>query len=70
MIFFAIWDEIRNQSVFRIPDNIEVELVYALLFSLGYLSAIKIMDIKEHKMVSGYQINAGMGRLFDVKEID
>ena len=68
--FFAIWDEIRNQSVFRIPDNIEVELVYALLFSLGYLSAIKIMDIKEHKMVSGYQINAGMGRLFDVKEID
>lgn len=68
--FFAIWDEIRNQSVFRIPDNNEIELVYALLFSLGYLSAIKIMDMKEHKMVAGYQINAGMGRLFDVKEID
>lgn len=68
--FFAIWDDIRNQSVFRIPDNKEIELVYALLFSLGYLSAIKIMDIKEHKMVAGYQINAGMGRLFDVKEID
>ena len=68
--FFAIWDEIRNQSVFRIPDNNEIELVYALLFSLGYLSAIKIMDMKEHKMVAGYQINAGMGRLFDVKEIN
>lgn len=68
--FFAIWDEIRNQSVFRIPDNNEIELVYALLFSLGYLSAIKIMDMKERKMVAGYQINAGMGRLFDVKEID
>ena len=68
--FFAIWDEIRNQSVFRIPDNNEIELVYALLFSLGYLSAIKIMDMKEHKMVAGYQINAGMGRLFDVMEID
>lgn len=68
--FFAIWDEIRNQSVFRIPENNEIELVYALLFSLGYLSAIKIIDIKEHKMVAGYQINAGMGRLFDVKEID
>ena len=35
--FFAIWDEIRNQSVFRIPDNNEIELVYALLFSLGYI---------------------------------
>ncbi len=68
--FFAIWDEIRNQSVFRIPDNNEIELVYALLFSLGYLSAIKIMDMKERKMVAGYQINAGMGRLFDVKEIE
>lgn len=68
--FFAIWDDIRNQSVFRIPDNKEIELVYALLLSLGYLSSIKIMDIKEHKMVAGYQINAGMGRLFDVKEID
>ena len=68
--FFAIWDEIRNQSVFRIPDNNEIEIVYALLFSLGYLSAIKIMDIKDRKMVAGYQINAGMGRLFDVKEID
>lgn len=68
--FFAIWDEVRNQSVFRIPENNEIELVYALLFSLGYLSAIKIIDIKEHKMVAGYQINAGMGRLFDVKEID
>lgn len=68
--FFAIWDEIRNQSIFRIPDNKEIELVYALLFSLGYLSAIKIMDIKERKMVAGYQINAGMGRLFDVKEIE
>ena len=68
--FFAIWDEIRNQSVFRIPDDNEIELVYALLFSLGYLSAIKIMDMKERKMVAGYQINAGMGRLFDVKEIE
>ena len=68
--FFAIWDDIRNWSVFKIPKNNEIELVYALLFSLGYLSAIKIMDTKEHKMVPGYQINAGMGRLFDVKEVN
>ena len=68
--FFAIWDDIRNWSVFKIPKNNEIELVYALLFSLGYLSAIKIMDTKEHKMVPGYQINAGMGRLFDGKEVN
>ncbi|MBE6987973.1 MAG: phosphatase [Ruminococcaceae bacterium] len=68
--FFAIWDEIRNLSIFRTSNNSDVQLVYALLFSLGYLSSIKIMDIKEHKMVSGYQINAGMGRMFAVKEID
>ena len=68
--FFAIWDDIRNWSVFKIPKNNEIELVYALLFSLGYLSAIKIMDTKEHKMVPGYQINAGMGRLFDVQEVN
>lgn len=68
--FFAIWDKIRNLSVFRISDSNEDELVYALLHSLGYLSAIKIMDMKNCKMINGYQINAGMGRLFDVKEID
>ncbi len=68
--FFAIWDNIRNLSVFKIPDDNEVELLYALLFSLGYLSAIKIMDIKARRMVAGYQINAGMGRLFAVKEFE
>lgn len=67
--FFAIWDNIRKLSIFKIPDDERIELVYALLFSLGYLSAIKIMDIKDDKMVAGYQINAGMGRLFSVKEI-
>lgn len=67
--FFVIWDEIRNQSVFKIPEDRATELVYALLHSLGYLSAIKIMDIKEHKMVAGYQINSGKGRLFGIKEI-
>lgn len=68
--FFGIWDNIRTLSVFKIPDDEETELVYALLFSLGYLSSIKILDVKAHEMVAGYQINAGMGRLFAVKEID
>lgn len=68
--FYAIWDKIRSLSVFEVPDDNEIKLVYALLHSLGYLSAIKIMNEKKHEMVAGYQINAGMGRLFDVKGIN
>lgn len=67
--FFLVWDEIRNRSVFKSSNNIGIELVYALLLSLGYLSYVKVSDTKTNKMVAGYQVNAGMGRLFDAKEI-
>lgn len=68
--FFEMWDNIRNHSVVIIPYDDKAELVYALLFSLGYLSAVRIMDSSDGKMVDGYQIKAGMGRIFAVKEND
>jgi hypothetical protein len=39
-----------------------------LLHSAGYLSKIKIFDSKIDDMVSGYQVNSGLGRVLKLKE--
>lgn len=66
---YAIWDDIRARSVFAENDSNEIEkLVYGLLYATGYLSRIKINDSKTNSMVSGYQINAGLGRVLAFKE--
>ncbi len=67
--FYSIWDNIRNNGVFRTPEELSKEvLVFGLLCSLGYLSAIRILDSKSNRMLSGYQINEGSGRVFSLKE--
>ncbi len=61
---YAIWDNIRIQSVFSISDANEIEkLIYGLLYATGYLSKIKIFNAKLNCMEDGYQINAGLGRV-------
>jgi O-acetyl-ADP-ribose deacetylase (regulator of RNase III) len=61
---YMIWDDIRVNSVFAEKDADDaVKLVYGLLYAAGYLSKIKIYDPKAECMVSGYQINSGLGRV-------
>lgn len=66
--FFMIWDEIRSYSVFEASDEKDKYLIYELLFSLGYLSKIKMQDKATKEMKSGYQLNEGLGRAFIARE--
>ena len=66
--FYLIWDDIRVRSAFADRGEETNRIVYALLNSAGYLSRIKISDVKNSTMVSGYQINAGAGRFFAFME--
>ena len=66
---YLLWDSIRNKSVFKAPVELnKVSLTYALLFSLGYLSKIRILDGKTNRMEDGYQINEGSGRMYSLEE--
>ncbi len=67
-MFFEIWDEVRNKSIFAAPSNDESRaLVCALLLSLGYLTEIRLQDNKTMEMLDGYQFNEGSGRVFSLK---
>ena len=68
-ILFSIWDEIRHQCVFS-EENVEFKnrLVFELLYSVGYLSKIKLQNSKTGIMENGYQINAGLGRALAFEE--
>lgn len=66
---YLIWDNIRSKSLFKAPAKQNKDsLTYALLFSLGYLSKIRILDSKTNIMEDGYQINEGSGRVYSLKE--
>lgn len=66
---YSIWDAIRKKSLFKAPTELnKYSLTYLLLFSLGYLSKIRIFDGKSGTMESGYQINEGSGRVYSLKE--
>jgi len=62
--FYVIWDKIRSESVFPISEHQEENLVYALLCSLHYLDPIMIFDINNDTEILGYQLRAGIGRVF------
>ena len=65
---YIIWDKMRRSGIFCTPRVINKEsLIHALLFSLGYTSKIRILDEKKGSMADGYQINAGMERMFSVR---
>jgi O-acetyl-ADP-ribose deacetylase (regulator of RNase III) len=66
---YLLWDDIRNKSLIKAPIELNKEsLTYALLFSLGYLSKIRILNSKTNIMEDGYQINEGSGRVYSLKE--
>ena len=67
--FFGLWDMIRRQSVFSVSDSTEKEkLVLLLLWKLGYLSKIKLLNEKDNTLNDGYQINEGSDRVYKLKE--
>ncbi len=66
---YTVWDQVRSNCVFSIentPDD--HKYVYALLHHLGYLSKIKLYDPSKERMVDGYQINSGLGRVMGFME--
>ena len=66
---YRLWDNIRSNGVFKASADLSKDtLTYALLFSLGYLSKVRILDNKNNTMEDGYQINEGAGRVFSLKE--
>jgi len=66
---YSTWDDIRNRSVFSCSEASEDEkIIYVLLYKVGYLSKIKIYDVKTDKMTDGFQVNAGLGRVMALKE--
>lgn len=66
---FLVWDDIRNRSLFTLDNsNIKLNLVYYLLFSLGYLSKIRKRD-KNGIMIDGFQLNEGLGRAYAMREV-
>ena len=67
--FYAVWDYIRKKSVFKAPIETNVKaLIFSMLSNLGYLSEIKILDLKSNKMENGYQVNEGSGRVYSLTE--
>lgn len=62
--FYRVWDELRSLAITS-ADNVteQKSLLYALLHSAGYLSKIKIYNSDLQQMISGYQLNAGVGRM-------
>ena len=66
--FYSMWDQIRADAVFADATDREHRLVYALLYSLGYLDTICLINDKGEKE-SGYQLRAGIGRIYAIDGI-
>lgn len=63
--FYDIWNCIRNQSVIEDPKELsQKSLVLAMLFTMGYLSAIRLVNAKTGISSDGYQVNEGIGRAY------
>ena len=65
--FMSIWDGIRNEGVFPLSPEKDVNLVYDLLTALEYLTEVRIKEDDTLKMVKGYQLDEGKGRYYSVK---
>ena len=65
--FLSIWDYIRNEGIFPLSEDKEINLVYDLLTALEYLTEVKIKEDNSSKMVKGYQLDEGKGRYYSVK---
>ena len=64
--FYELWDSVRSQGIVKSSQDILEVLTLSLLCSLNYLSPITLMDATTLKMVPGFQVNEGVGRVFDI----
>ncbi len=63
--FYRIWCDIRNQSVIKAEDLLSPKsLIAAMLFNMGYMSAIRLVDSKSGDANDGFQVNEGIGRAY------
>ena len=65
--FRVLWDQIRSQCIFPVKNQEKEDLVYYLLFHLGYLNTVKVQVENNEMMENGFQLDEGMGRYFSVK---
>lgn len=66
--FYDYWAEIRSSGIIA-KQNIDSgnRLMGDMFLALGYFSEVNFADSEDKNMVEGYQINAGEGRVFNLK---
>ena len=60
---YKIWTDIRKEGVFGQSSERRMNIIYAFIFSLGYLAEINIKYCSG-ECVKGYQVREGSGRNF------
>ena len=63
-----LWDHIRIQGIVPLEEgNVRQALFYRLLNQMGYLSSVRILGREGTSTQSGYQLNEGYGRVFELQ---
>lgn len=63
-----LWDHIRIQGIVPLEEgNVRQALFYRLLNQMGYLSSVRILGREGTSAQSGYQLNEGYGRVFELQ---
>ena len=64
-----VWDELRSELIVDASRETGIKsIVYSLLYSAGYLSRVRIFKPALGQSVEGYQLNKGLGKIYDFKE--
>ena len=64
--FYELWDRVRSQGIIKNSEDKAEMLTLSLLCALNYLSPITLADAATQNMVPGFQVNEGVGRVFDL----
>ncbi len=64
---YIIWDTIRKKELFSYSKDKKTNLLYTLLFYLGYLSPVMIEAKGMKDLIAGFQLNKGLGRMFSLE---
>lgn len=62
-----IWSSIQNKGIFEVSDDPVWNLVYQLLFAMGYLTRVRIQEDAGQTYAEGFQLDAGQGRYYSLK---
>lgn len=63
-----LWDHIRIHGIVSLEEgNVRQALFYRLLNQMGYLSSVRILGREGTSAQSGYQLNEGYGRVFELQ---